>query len=640
MFHVKHAQSIMNKQEKEELATRLRRIIATMPEGPGSYQYYDDSGQIIYVGKAKNLKRRVSSYFNKEQNAKTRHLVSRIRDIKYINVATEQDALLLENSLIKRFKPYYNILLKDDKSYPYICLTKEPYPRIFSTYNRHVDKRTGREMGGEYFGPYSFVTAMHNMLDILRETYKIRTCRLPLTEEGVRKGKYNLCLNYHIHKCKGCCEGKQSHEDYMNDISECRQILKGNTREVKEHLKLQMISLADEQRFEEAQTLKEKYILLERYQAKSEVVSNTLTNVDVFNLISDEKRATINYLHVINGAITIAYTFEIEKKLDETDDELLRYGIMEMGQRFDVVYKEIVLPQEIDLPIEGVTITVPQKGDKHTLLELSLRNVKQYRIDKLKRAEYLNPDQKSARLMKELQDALHLKKLPATIELFDNSNLQGTDAVAGCVVYKKMRPSRSDYRHYIIKTVEGADDYASMQEVVRRRYSRMIEEHTPLPDLIITDGGRGQMECVRKVTEDELHIDIPIAGLAKDNRHRTNELLFGFPPIVIGLKHNSELFKVLTSMQDEVHRFAITFHKKKRAKRQVKSELDTIKGVGKKTKDLLMSKFRTMKGIREADLFQMQNLLGKKKGETVWLALRNNDSQQSDNQSQQQEKDK
>lgn len=621
----------MNKQEKEELAGRLRRIIATMPEGPGSYQYYDDSGKIIYVGKAKNLRRRVSSYFNKEQNSKTRHLVARIRDIKYINVASEQDALLLENSLIKRFKPYYNILLKDDKSYPYICLTKEPYPRIFSTYNRHIDRRTGKEIGGEYFGPYSFVTAMHNMLDILRETYKIRTCRLPLTEEGVRKGSYDLCLNYHIMKCKGCCAGKQSHEDYLEDINECRQILKGHTREVKEQLKQRMIDLAAEQRFEEAQTLKEKYILLERYQAKSEVVSNTLTNVDVFNIISDQKRATINYLHVINGAITIAYTFEVEKKLDESDAELLRFGIMEMGQRFDVVFKEIVLPQEIDLPIEGVVITVPQKGDKRTLLDLSLRNVKQYRVDKLKRAEYLNPDQRSARLMKELEDALHLKKLPATIELFDNSNLQGTDAVAGCVVYKKMRPSRSDYRHYIIKTVEGADDYASMQEVVRRRYTRMKEENTPLPDLIITDGGRGQMECVRKVTEDELHLDIPIAGLAKDNHHRTNELLFGFPPIVIGLKHNSELFKVLTSMQDEVHRFAISFHKKKRAKRQTQSELDSIKGIGKKTKDLLMSKFHTLKGIKEADLFQMQNVLGKKKGETVWLALKNSDKTQNKN---------
>lgn len=621
------------------MAERLHRIIATMPEGPGSYQYYDDSGRIIYVGKAKNLRRRVSSYFVKEQNAKTRHLVARIRDIKYINVATEQDALLLENSLIKRFKPYYNILLKDDKSYPYICITKEPYPRIFSTYNRRIDKRTGKEVGGEYYGPYSFVTAMHNMLDILRETYKIRTCRLPLTEEGVRKGKYSLCLNYHIKRCKGCCAGKQTHEDYIEDISECRQILKGHTREVKEHLKERMIELASQQRFEEAQTQKEKYLLLEKYQARSEVVSNTLTNVDVFNLISDEKRATINYLHVTNGAITIAYTFEIEKKLDETNDELLRYGIMEMGQRFDIVYKEIVLPEEIDLPIEGVTITVPQKGDKRTLLELSLRNVKQYRVDKLKRAEYLNPDQRSARLMKELQDALHLKKLPATIELFDNSNLQGTDAVAGCVVYKKMRPSRSDYRHYIIKTVEGADDYASMQEVVRRRYSRMIEEHTPLPDLIITDGGRGQMECVRKVTEDELHIDIPIAGLAKDNHHRTNELLFGFPPIVIGLKHNSELFKVLTSMQDEVHRFAITFHKKKRAKRQTHSELDNIKGVGKKTKDLLMSKFHTMKGIREADLFQMQNVLGPKKGQMVWNALKENESQTPGNQSQTQNKE-
>lgn len=648
MFHVKHTARFcpnkskrkprsdtrrMTKQEKEDLAARIRKTLATMPEGPGSYQYYDEDGHIIYVGKAKNLKRRVSSYFNKEQNAKTRHLVARIRDIKYINVATEQDALLLENSLIKRFRPYYNILLKDDKSYPYICITKEPYPRIFSTYNHYANHRTKPETAGEYYGPYSFVTAMHNMLDILRETYKIRTCRLPLTEESVKAGKYSVCLNYHIKKCKGCCQGKQSHQDYLQDISECRQILKGHTREVKENLKQRMIALGKQQRFEEAQALKERYILLEKYQAKSEVVSNTISDVDVFNIESDDKRGTVNYLHVTNGAITIAYTFEIEKKLDETDEELLRYAIMEMGQRFQVEYKEIVLPINIELPIDGISITIPKKGDKRTLLDLSLRNVKQYRVDKLKRAEYLNPDQRSARLMRELQDALHLTKLPVTIELFDNSNLQGTDAVAGCVVYKKMRPARNDYRHYIIKTVEGADDYASMQEVVRRRYTRMIEENTPLPDLIITDGGRGQMECVRKVVEDELGISIPIAGLAKDNHHRTNELLFGFPPIVIGLKHNSELFRVLTQMQDEVHRFAITYHKKKRSKRQTHSELDTIKGVGKKTKDLLMSKFKTLKRIHEADIYEMQDLLGPKKGAAVWTALRNNKASSIDAQS-------
>ena len=604
----------MNKEEREILDRRLKKIINNMPEGPGSYQYYDEHGEIIYVGKAKNLKRRVSSYFVKEQPLKTKLLVSKIRDIKYVNVATEQDALLLENSLIKRFQPRYNILLKDDKSYPYICLTKEDFPRIFSTRNKTTK-------GAEYFGPYSHTATMYNILEIIRNLYKIRSCRTPMTEEGVRRGKYKLCLSYHIKKCMGCCVGKQGKEDYRQNIAECRLLLKGHTREVKERLKEKMMQLAAQQRFEEAQELKVRYKLLNQFQAKSEVVSNTIGNLDVFNILSDEKRGIINYLHIVEGATTIAYTFEIEKKMEEADEDLLRFGIMEMGQRFSVEYKEIVVPFVLEIPIEGVVITVPQKGDKKTLLELSMRNVQQYKVDKLKRSEYLNPEQRQTRLMSELRDALHLTKLPVTIELFDNSNLQGQDAVAGCVVYKKMRPSRQDYRKYIIKTVEGPDDYASMQEVVRRRYSRFIEENTPLPDLIITDGGRGQMECVRKVVEDELHLQIPIAGLAKDNRHRTNELLFGFPPIVIGLKQNSELFKVLTAMQDEVHRYAISFHKAKRTKRQTKSELDGIPGVGKATKDLLIKTFKTVRHIKEADIFQLQSLLGNKKGEKLWHEL-------------------
>lgn len=604
----------MTTKEKEQLKTKLRNIITNMPEGPGSYQYYNEAGEIIYVGKAKNLKRRVSSYFVKEQTRKTSLLVSKIRDIKYINVATEQDALLLENSLIKRFQPHYNILLKDDKSYPYICLTKEDFPRIFSTYNKTKNE-------GEYFGPYSYTPAMYNLLDLIRSLYKIRNCKTIIREEGVTQNKYKVCLSYHINKCKGCCIGKQTMEDYQKNISECRQILKGHTREVKESLKEQMITLASEQRFEEAQELKEKYILLEQYQAKSEVISNTIGNIDVFNILTDEKKAIINYLHVVNGATAIAYTFEIEKRLDESEEDLLRFGIMEMREKFDVAYKEIVVPFELEIPVENISLTIPQKGDKKTLLDLSMRNVQQYKIDKLKRSEHLNPEQRQTRLMKELQTALHLQKLPMTIELFDNSNLQGADAVAGCVVYKQMRPSKKDYRKYNIKTVEGPDDYASMQEVVRRRYKRMMEENTPLPDLIITDGGRGQMECVRKVVEDELGLNIPIAGLAKDNRHRTNELLFGFPPIVIGVKQSSELFKVLTQMQDEVHRYAITFHKSKRTKRQTKSELDSIKGLGKITKDLLLKKFKSVKRIKEADIFELQNILGEKKGMNLWLEL-------------------
>ena len=593
---------------------RLREKANKLPLLPGVYIMQNAAGEVIYVGKAKALKNRVTSYFRGEHLPKVAAMVSHVEDFSVIVASSELEALVLENSLIKRFQPRYNILLKDDKSYPYICLTKEDFPRIFSTRNKTVK-------GAEYFGPYSHTATMYNILEIIRNIYKIRSCRTPMTEEGIRQGKYKLCLSYHIKKCLGCCVGKQSKEDYRQNIAECRLLLKGHTREVKERLKERMVQLAAQQRFEEAQELKVRYELLNQFQAKSEVVSNTIGNLDVFNILSDEKRGIINYLHIVDGATTIAYTFEIEKKMEEADEDLLRFGIMEMGQRFSVEFKEIVVPFVLEIPIEGVVVMVPQKGDKKTLLELSMRNVQQYKVDKLKRSEYLNPEQRQTRLMSELRDALHLAKLPVTIELFDNSNLQGQDAVAGCVVYKKMRPSRQDYRKYIIKTVEGPDDYASMQEVVRRRYSRFIEEKTPLPDLIITDGGRGQMECVRKVVEDELHLQIPIAGLAKDNRHRTNELLFGFPPIVIGLKQSSELFKVLTAMQDEVHRYAISFHKAKRTKRQTKSELDSIPGVGKATKDLLIKTFKTVRHIREADIFQLQSLLGNKKGERFWHEL-------------------
>lgn len=604
----------MTAQEKAELKSRLQTIVANMPETPGSYQYYNEEGEVIYVGKAKNLRRRVSSYFLKEQNHKTALLVSKIHDIKYIRVATEQDALLLENSLIKKFQPHYNILLKDDKSYPYICVTKEDYPRIFITRNK-------LSSGGEYYGPYSYVPAAHNLLELMRELYKIRDCRQPLQEGKVKEGKYKLCLSYHVKKCLGCCVGRQSIEDYQANIAECRQILRGKTREVKEHLVEQMQSLSAAMRFEEAEEIKKKYLLLDQYQAKSEVVSNTISDTDVFSIISDEKKGLVNYLHVVNGATVIAYNFEIEKKLDESDEDLLAYAIMEMREKFEVGYKELVLPCNVELPLEGVSITIPQRGDKKTLLDLSMRNVRQYKVDKLKRNEYLNPEQKQVRLMKELQDLLHLQKMPTTIELFDNSNLQGTDAVAGCVVYKKMKPSRQDYRKYIIKTVVGPDDYASMQEVVRRRYGRMTEENTALPDLIITDGGKGQMECVRQIVEDELGLEIPIAGLAKNDRHRTNELLYGFPPVTIGIKQTSELFKILTQMQDEVHRYAISFHKQKRAKRQTQSELDSIKGIGDKTRELLLNKFKSVKRIKEADLYELQNVVGEKKGKNLWLAI-------------------
>jgi len=609
----------MTAEEKKALKAKLKNIVANMPEGPGSYQYYDHKGEIIYVGKAKNLKRRVSSYFLKEQNKKTTLLVSKIWDIKYINVATEQDALLLENSLIKRFQPHYNILLKDDKSYPYICITKEDYPRIFSTHNKLAD-------GSEYYGPYSYKPIMGNLLDIMRTLYKIRDCKTVLQQKKVETHKYKQCLSYHIKKCAGCCIGKQSREEYLANINECRQILRGNTHEVKRSLKEQMIALAKELRFEEAEEIKKKYTLLDQYQSKSEVVSNTTGHVDVFSIISDQKKGVINYLHVSNGAIVIAYNFEIEKKLEESDEELLTYAITEMKRLFNVNYKELVLPINVDIPIDNINITVPQRGDKKTLLDLSLRNARQYTVDKLKRSEHLNPERRQVRLMNELQAKLHLKKLPITIELFDNSNLQGTDAVAGCVVYKNLKPSKKDYRKYNIKTVTHSDDYASMQEVVRRRYQRAIEEGTPLPDLIITDGGKGQMEGVRQVIEDELNLTIPIAGLAKNDHHRTNELLYGFPPITIGLKQSSELFKILTQMQDEVHRYAISFHKQKRTKRQTISQLDKIKGIGVKTREILLKKFKSVKRIKEADLYELQNVLGEKKGEHLWHELHTTES--------------
>lgn len=604
----------MTAKETASLKARLQNIASSLPESPGSYQYYDEQGEVIYVGKAKNLKRRVASYFLGEQNAKTAMLVSKIRDIKYISVATEQDALLLENSLIKKFQPHYNILLKDDKSYPYICVTKEDFPRILITRNKHIGK-------GEYYGPYSYAPAMRNLLELMRALYKIRDCKAVLQYEKVKKHKYKLCLSYHVKKCLGCCVGRQSKEAYQASINECRQILRGKTREVKERLKQQMKALSSELRFEEAEEVKKKYLLLDQYQAKSEVVSNTISDVDVFSIISDEKKGIVNYLHVVDGATVIAYNFELEKKLDEQDDALLAYAIMEMRDKFNVRYKELILPFFVNLPLEDVCITIPQRGDKKALLDLSSRNVRQYKVDKLKRAEYLNPEQKQTRLMRELQDKLHLRKLPMTIDLFDNSNLQGTDAVAGCVVYKQMRPSRKDYRKYTIKTVSGPDDYASMQEVVRRRYGRLVADGCALPDLIVTDGGKGQMDCVRQVIEEELDLNIPIAGLAKNDRHRTNELLFGFPPVTVGIKQSSELFRTLTQMQDEVHRYAISFHKQKRTKRQTLSELDSIKGIGIKTRELLLKNFKSVKRIKEADVYELQSILGEKRGKHLWLAF-------------------
>ena len=601
----------MTKEENEARLKRLKGIVSAMPEKPGSYQYYDADGTIIYVGKAKNLKSRVSSYFHTEVDRfKTKVLVSKIWDISYTVVNTEEDALLLENSLIKKYNPRYNVLLKDGKTYPSICVTKEYLPRIFST-------RTINKKWGTYYGPYSHISSMYAVLELIKKLYRPRTCRFPITEESVNQKKHQVCLEYHIKNCYGPCVGKQSHEAYMKNIAQALEILKGNTREVLRQMKDEMHSLAEELRFEEAEEIKRRYLLIEQFVAKSEVVSHTIDNVDVFSVTNDEKLAFVNYIHVANGQINQSFTFEYKKKLDESDEELLQLAIAEMRERFHSHAKEIILPAEIDLDLEGVTITVPQRGDKKTLLELSLMNGKQYKFDRLKQAEKLNPEQKQVRLMKELQDLLHLPKMPYQIECFDNSNISGSDAVAACVVFKKMKPSKQDYRKYNIKTVVGPDDYASMKEVVYRRYKRLTEEEQPLPDLIVADGGKGQMEVIRQAVQDELGLDIPIAGLAKDNRHRTNELLYGFPPRVIGMKTNSELFRVLTQLQDEVHRFAITFHREKRSKHALHSELDDIKGIGPKTREELLKHFKTVKRIREESLETLSAVIGTAKATII-----------------------
>lgn len=602
-----------------DLQAYLKGIVNNLPETPGCYQYLDDSGTIIYVGKAKNLKKRVSSYFNKEQQTrKTRLLVAHIRDIRYVVVKTEEDALLLENNLIKRYKPHYNVLLKDDKTYPSIAITTEYLPRIFKT--RQRGKR-----GAVYFGPYSHVPTMYALLELCRELYQPRPCHTNITKEGVENGKYNVCLDYHIRHCKAPCVGKQSHDEYMQNIEACKKILKGNTADVARKMREKMTALAEELRFEEAQEIKIKYDLIEKYRAKSEVVSSVLHNIDVFNIESEEKVAFINYLHVTNGCINQAFTFEYKKKLDETDEELLTLGIIEMRERYDSQSKEIVVPFHVDLPDDMVTQTIPQKGDKKKLLDLSKLNVKQYKFDRLKQAEKLNPEQKQTRLMKEIQTDLGLPKLPLHIELFDNSNISGADAVAACVVFERLKPAKKEYRKYNIKTVVGPDDFASMKEVVRRRYTRLKEEGKPLPDLIIADGGRGQMEMIREVIEDELHLQIPIAGLAKDDRHRTREMLYGFPPAIIGIKPESQLFRTLTQMQDEVHRFAISFHRDKRSKRQIASELDNVPDIGPATKQQLLKEFKSVKRIKEASLIELQNLLGIARGQKIYENLHTND---------------
>ena len=596
----------------EERIERLKAIVRAMPEKPGSYQYYDAEGTIIYVGKAKNLKARVSSYFHTEVDRfKTKVLVSKIQDISYTVVNTEEDALLLENSLIKKYNPRYNVLLKDGKTYPSICITKEYLPRIFPT-------RTINKKWGTYYGPYSHVGSMHAVLDLINKLYRPRLCKQPITEEGVKSGKYQVCLDYHIKKCGGPCVGKQSWEDYQKNINPAREILKGNTREVLKTLKEEMIRLSEELRFEEAEEVKRRYLLIDQFVSKSEVVSHTIDNVDVLSITNDEKVAFINYIHVSNGSINQSFTFEYKKRLDERDEELLQLGIVEMRERFHSHAKEIILPQEIDLDLEGVTITVPQRGDKKTLLDLSIMNGKQYKFDRLKQAEKLNPEQKQVRLMKELQDLLHLPKMPYQIECFDNSNISGSDAVAACVVFKKMKPSKQDYRKYNIKTVVGPDDYASMKEVVWRRYHRLIQEQEELPDLIVADGGKGQMEVIRQAVQDELGLDIPIAGLAKNDKHRTHELLYGFPPRVIGLKPDSELFRVLTHLQDEVHRFAITFHRDKRSKHALQSELDSIKGIGPKTREELLKGLKSVKKIKEAELEVLEGLIGRAKAKIIY----------------------
>ncbi|MCS2890701.1 excinuclease ABC subunit UvrC [Parabacteroides faecis] len=599
-----------------ETEKHIKMILSILPDKPGCYQYFDEKGTIIYVGKAKNLKRRVSSYFNKEHDSnKTRVLVKQIRDIKYIVVDTEEDALLLENNLIKQYRPRYNVLLKDDKTYPSITVKNEYFPRIFQTRNIVKD-------GSQYYGPYPSVYTAKVMLQMLKELYPLRTCKYPLTPESIAAGKYDVCLEYHIKRCKGPCIGLQSHEEYQKNISEIKEILRGNISQISKHLYEEMQALATELKFEEAQKIKEKYEVIENYRSKSTVVTPMLHNIDVFSFAENEKSAYINFMHIGNGAIVQAYTFEYKKRLDETKEELLSLGIVEMRDRFKSTAREIIIPFEVEMELGNVSFTVPQRGDKRKLLELSEMNVKQFKVDRLKQAEKLNPEQRSTRILKEVQDALHLPKLPIHIECFDNSNIQGSDAVAACVVFKMAKPSKKDYRKYIIKTVVGPDDYASMKEVVRRRYQRAINEGSPLPDLILTDGGKGQMEVVREVIQDELHLDIPIAGLAKDGKHRTSEVLFGFPPITVGMPIQSQMFRFFTQIQDEVHRFAITFHKDKRSKSQTRSELDTIKGIGEKTKVLLLRHYKSVKRIREASFDELKELIGEAKTKALINGLK------------------
>lgn len=601
----------------EELSTNeyLRGIVLNLPSSPGIYQYLNKEGVIIYVGKAKNLKRRVYSYFSKEhQSAKTRVLVSKIADIRYIVVNTEEDALLLENNLIKKYKPRYNVLLKDDKSYPSICVSNEYFPRVFKT--RQIIRN-----GSTYYGPYSHIPSMQAVLDLIKKLYPLRTCHLALTPENIRQGKFNVCLEYHIKNCKGPCIGMQSHDEYMKNIAQVKEILKGNTQAISDALMKEMMALAEEMKFEEAQKIKEKYELIENYRSKSEVVSSLLHNIDVFSIEMDDNSAYINYLHITNGCINQAFTFEYKKRLNETKEELLQLGIIEMRERYKSCSREIIVPFELDMELNNVTFTIPQRGDKKHLLELSLLNVKQYKVDRLKQAEKLNPEQRSVRLLKEIQEQLRMDKMPVHIECFDNSNIQGSDAVAACVVFKKARPSKKDYRKYNIKTVVGPDDYASMQEVVRRRYTRILEEHGELPDLILTDGGKGQMEVVRQVIEDELKLHIPIAGLAKNNKHRTSEVLFGFPPMTIGIKQGTPLFHLLENIQDEVHRFAITFHRDKRSKSQIASALDNIKGIGEKRKTALLKEFKSVARIKKATLEELAAVVGESAAQSIKESL-------------------
>ena len=604
-------------EKKEEINTNeyLRGIVLNLPESPGIYQYLNAEGTIIYVGKAKNLKRRVSSYFNREHpNGKTRVLVSKIADIRYIVVKTEEDALLLENNLIKKYRPRYNVMLKDDKTYPSICVSNEYFPRIFKT--RKIIRN-----GSSYYGPYNHLPSMSAVLDLIKKLYPIRTCKLNLTPENINAGKFDVCLEYHIKNCKGPCIGRQSHEDYLKDISEIKEILKGDTQVVSDLLMEEMQALASEMKFEEAQKIKEKYDLIETYRSKSEVVNSIIHNVDVFSIEMDENSAYINYLHITNGCINQAFTFEYKKRLNETKEELLQLGIVEMRERYNSTSREIIVPFEVDMEMNNVTFTIPQRGEKKHLLDLSVMNVKQYKVDRLKQADKLNPEQKKVRILKEIQDQLHMEKMPVHIECFDNSNIQGSDAGAACVVFKMGKPSKQDYRKFNIKTVEGPDDYASMKEVVRRRYTRAVEEGSPLPDLIITDGGKGQMEVVREVIEDELHLNIPIAGLAKDRRHRTSELLYGFPPLTIGIKQSTPLFHLLENIQDEVHRFAITFHRDKRSKSQVASALDSIPGIGEKRKSALLKTFKSVARIKKATLEEIAAVVGEAAAKNIKESL-------------------